>query len=43
MYGLSDWEDAREISPHSYDHQGGMEDWLMMEKIEDVAAGTSKE
>lgn len=29
------------IDPLSFDHQGNMDDWLIIEKIEDVVTGTS--
>ncbi len=32
---------AREIEPLAFDHQGNMDDWLIIEKIEDVVVGTS--
>lgn len=33
--------DVREIEPLEFDHQGNMDDWLIIEKIEDVVKGTS--
>ena len=30
-----------EITPLAFDHQGNMDDWLIIEKIEDVVVGTS--
>ena len=30
-----------EIDPLDFDHQGNMDDWLIIEKIEDVVVGTS--
>ena len=38
---LVEFEDVREISPLDFDHQGNMDDWLIIEKIEDVVSGTS--
>lgn len=35
------FKDVREIPPLNFDHQGNMDDWLIIEKIEDVVAGTS--
>ena len=32
---------TREIEPLAFDHQGNMDDWLIIEKIEDVVVGTS--
>jgi len=34
-------ENLRQITPLAFDHQGNMDDWLILEKIEDVVAGTS--
>ena len=36
-----EFEDVREIAPLAFEHQGNMDDWLILEKIEDVLAGTS--
>ena len=33
--------DVKEIDPLAFDHQGNMDDWLIIEKIEDVVVGTS--
>ena len=33
--------DVKEIDPLAFDHQGNMDDWLIIEKIEDVDVGTS--
>ncbi|MBI9011583.1 MAG: hypothetical protein JEZ08_05075 [Clostridiales bacterium] len=33
--------DVVEIKPLEFDHQGNMDDWLIIEKIEDVVVGTS--
>ncbi len=38
---LIEFEDVSEISPLPFDHQGNMDDWLIIEKIEDVVVGTS--
>lgn len=38
---LVEFEDVREIVPLAFDHQGNMDDWLIIEKIEDVVVGTS--
>jgi len=38
---LVEFENVREISPLEFDHQGNMDDWLIIEKIEDVIVGTS--
>lgn len=35
------FEDVTEIEPMEFDHQGNMDDWLIIEKIEDVVVGTS--
>jgi len=32
---------VEEITPLEFDHQGNMDDWLIIEKIEDVVVGTS--
>ena len=34
-------KDVKEITPLDFDHQGNMDDWLIIEKIEDVVVGTS--
>lgn len=39
---LVEFSDAREIEPLEFDRQGNMDDWLILEKIEDVVVGTSK-
>ncbi len=31
----------KEITPLAFEHQGNMNDWLILEKIDDVVAGTS--
>ena len=38
---LVEFETVREISPLAFEHQGNMDDWLILEKIEDVIVGTS--
>lgn len=38
---LVEFENVREITPLAFEHQGNMDDWLILEKIEDVIAGTS--
>lgn len=38
---LVEFEDVKEIAPLAFDHQGNMDDWLIIEKIEDVVVGTS--
>lgn len=38
---LVEFEEAKEIEPLEFDHQGNMDDWLIIEKIEDVVKGTS--
>lgn len=38
---LVEFENVQEISALSFDHQGNMDDWLIIEKIEDVVEGTS--
>jgi len=35
------FKDVKEIPPLDFDHQGNMDDWLIVEKIEDVVVGTS--
>lgn len=32
---------VKAIEPLDFDHQGNMDDWLILEKIEDVVVGTS--
>ena len=32
---------VEEIEPLEFDHQGNMDDWLIIDKIEDVVVGTS--
>ncbi|MDF2538734.1 MAG: hypothetical protein K0S76_1755 [Herbinix sp.] len=38
---LVEFRDVKKITPLDFDHQGNMDDWLIIEKIEDVVAGTS--
>ncbi len=38
---LIEFDHVKEISPLEFDHQGNMDDWLIVEKIEDVIVGTS--
>jgi hypothetical protein len=38
---LVEVEDVKTIDPLEFDHQGNMDDWLIIEKIEDVVVGTS--
>ena len=38
---LVEFEDVQEIPTLAFDHQGNMDDWLIIEKIEDVVVGTS--
>lgn len=38
---LVEFADVEEITPLDFDHQGNMDDWLILEKIEDVVVGTS--
>lgn len=38
---LVEFQDVKGISPLPFDHQGNMDDWLIIEKIEDVLVGTS--
>ena len=33
--------DVEPITPLAFEHQGNMDDWLILDKIEDVIAGTS--
>lgn len=39
---LVEFAGARKIEPLEFDRQGNMDDWLILEKIEDVVVGTSK-
>ena len=38
---LVEFDNVESIEPLSFDHQGNMDDWLIIEKIEDVVVGTS--
>ncbi len=38
---LVEFEDLITIKSLDFDHQGNMDDWLIIEKIEDVVVGTS--
>jgi hypothetical protein len=38
---LIGFKDVKEIPVLDFDHQGNMDDWLVIEKIEDVVVGTS--
>lgn len=38
---LVEFENVNEISPLDFEHQSNMDDWLILEKIEDVVVGTS--
>lgn len=38
---LVEFKDIEEIIPLDFDHQGNMDDWLIIDKIEDVVVGTS--
>lgn len=38
---LVEFENVEEISHLAFEHQGNMDDWLILEKIEDVVVGTS--
>lgn len=38
---LTEFKDVRNIEPLKFDHQGNMDDWLIIDKIEDVVVGTS--
>lgn len=38
---LIGFQDVNEIEPLEFDHQSNMDDWLIIEKIEDVVVGTS--
>ncbi|SFR93552.1 hypothetical protein [Anaeromicropila populeti] len=38
---LVEFDEVEEIVPLDFDHQGNMDDWLIIEKIEDVLVGTS--
>lgn len=38
---LVEFENVSEISPLDFDHPNNMDDWLIIEKIEDVVVGSS--
>lgn len=38
---LVEFQDVEPITPLEFEHQGNMDDWLILEKIEDVLVGTS--
>lgn len=38
---LIEFNDVKEITPLDFDHQSNMDDWHIIEKIEDVVVGTS--
>lgn len=38
---LVEFDEVEEIKPLDFDHQGNMDDWLIIDKIEDVVVGTS--
>ena len=38
---LVEFENVEEINPLEFDRQNNMDDWLIIEKIEDVVVGTS--
>ena len=38
---LIEFDTLEVITPLDFDHQGNMDDWLIIEKIEDVVVGTS--
>ena len=38
---IVEFEDVQAIDPLPFDKQGNMDDWLIIEKIEDVVVGTS--
>lgn len=38
---LVEFNNVEEISPLEFDHQNNMDDWLIINKIEDVVVGTS--
>lgn len=39
---LVEFENMSQIDPLDFEHQGNMDDWLIIEKIEDVVVGSSK-
>lgn len=38
---LVEFENVSEVPPLDFDHQNNMDDWLILEKIEDVVVGSS--
>lgn len=38
---LVEFDNVKKITPLEFDHQSNMDDWLIIEKIEDVVVGTS--
>lgn len=38
---LVEFNEIEEITPLDFDHQGNMDDWLIIDKIEDVVVGSS--
>lgn len=38
---LVEFSDIKTMTPLKFEHQGNMDDWLIIEKIEDVVVGTS--
>ncbi|MCI8318914.1 MAG: hypothetical protein HFG96_10465 [Lachnospiraceae bacterium] len=38
---LVEFENDTQIEPLNFEHQGNMDDWLIIDKIEDVVVGTS--
>ncbi len=38
---LVEFENVKEIEPLEFEHQGNMDDWLIIDKIEDVVVGSS--
>lgn len=38
---LVEFEHLKEFEPLEFDHQGNMDDWLIIDKIEDVVVGSS--
>lgn len=38
---LVEFENVSEINPLYFDYQSNMDDWLIVEKIEDTVVGTS--
>ena len=38
---LVEFENVIQIEPLNFEHQGNMDDWLIIDKIEDVVVGTS--